>query len=468
MAVKTHVMVEPFHLTSVLELSITQELGEHGILHFRGLLDAEQSSADMASITEKTPVKVTLENGKVLFQGLAGAVHFENSNDGIVVGMDAYSYSCLLDEKKMSRSFQDENMQYEKMIQEIKAEYPDIEYNFSVKGDKPIQYFTLQYQETDWEFLCRMASRFHGPLAADIVKDKPAFFFGFPDGKTLSLEEEQIELCYGTFHIPGIYRIINENTKETVSNKMTECQSLEFELEDHVALGDTLKFQGKVYAVCQAVTWLKGEVLAHQAVCMEREGIFLPIVYNPEISGLSLKGKVMKAVEDKLEIHLIDIDKDPPDKPCQFPYMTMYTTEGNAGWYFMPEVDDIVLLYFPSAEEGEGVIYGSVRMGGKSDEKIQDPAVKYIRTADGQEIMLNRDEIRISTKEQDLYIRINEKEGIQISSNKAIRIESKKEIIVNAASEIGIAAEKELILKGKSCEVKLGPVMDIKGNLKVN
>lgn len=468
MPVNTYVKVEPFHLNSVLELSITQRLGEHGVLSFQGILDEAEGSSDMSSIKPKTPVKVTLENGTVLFQGVVGSVQFENSNDGIIAKLNAYSYSCLLDEKQMSRSFQDISKTYEEVIKEIKTKNPDMQYNFSIKTDKTIEYFTLQYKETDWDFLCRMASRFHEPVAADVVKDKPAFFFGLPGGKTLSAKEEEIELSYESLKMPGIYRLIDENTEGEVPDKLAEAQSFEFESEEQVALGDTLAFQGKEYAVCQAVTWLKGEALAHHVVCMERDGIFLPVIYNTEISGLSLKGRVLKAQEDRLEIHLFEIDEKEPPKPCQFSYMTMYATEGNAGWYFMPEAGDIVLLYFPSMEEGEAVVYGSVRIGEKSDEKIKDPAVKYIRTIDGQEIMLNQDEIRISTKEQDLYIRINEKEGIQISSNKAIRIESKKEILVNAASKIAITAKSELNLKGKSCEVKLGSTMDIKGNVKIN
>lgn len=475
MAVDTYLKIEPFHISSVLECSISQRLGEHGILTFRGVLDEEEGPSDMSSIKENTPIKAVTEKGTLLFQGLVAEIQFVTTNDGILAEMTALSHSCLLDQKRMSRSYQDVSKNYEDVIKIIKADNPNMQYNFSIHGDKPIQCFTLQYQETDWEFLRRMASRFHQPLAADPIQDKPAFFFGLPGGKALELDDTILELSYGVLGMPGIYRILNDNAENDLSNKLAQAQSFEFELEGQVTLGDKVTFQGKQYSVCQAVTWLKGQVLSHQVVGMEQEGVYLPTVYNPYISGLSLKGKVLKAEEDRLEIDLIGIDiedeKDTNSKQgahFQFSYLTMYATEGNAGWYFMPEKDDIVYLYFPSFEEGEAVIYGSVRMGGKSDDKIKDPSVKYIRTVDGQEIMLNKDEIRISTKEQDLFIRINEKEGIQISSNKAIRIESKKEILVNAASEIGITAKKELNFKGKSCEVKLGATMDIKGNVKVN
>lgn len=95
-----------------------------------------------------------------------------------------------------------------------------------------------------------MASCFHEPVAADVVKDKAAFFFGLPGGKTLSAKEEEIELSYESLKMPGIYRLIDENTEGEVPDKLAEAQA---------ALGDTLAFQGKEYAVCQAVTWLKGK-----------------------------------------------------------------------------------------------------------------------------------------------------------------------------------------------------------------
>ena len=64
-----------------------------------------------------------------------------------------------------------------------------------------------------------------------------------------------------------------------------------------------------------------------------------------------LKTDIIKVISNYMEI-----DEEEPSKQeaYPFPYTTMYTAEGNSGWYCMPEVDDTVLIYFPTKEEKDG------------------------------------------------------------------------------------------------------------------
>ena len=48
----------------------------------------------------------------------------------------------------------------------------------------------LQYHETDWEFLKRMASRKHAFLVPETAVTGMKFFFGMPVGKEFDLKEQ--------------------------------------------------------------------------------------------------------------------------------------------------------------------------------------------------------------------------------------------------------------------------------------
>lgn len=50
------------------------------------------------------------------------------------------------------------------------------------KNSKKLGQFTLQYQETDWKFLKRLASRFQTGLVPDPIAAKPSLTVGLPEG----------------------------------------------------------------------------------------------------------------------------------------------------------------------------------------------------------------------------------------------------------------------------------------------
>ena len=45
----------------------------------------------------------------------------------------------------------------------------------------------IQYDETDWQFHMRICSHFHESLIPNLRIDKPAFYFGMPEGNNLNI-----------------------------------------------------------------------------------------------------------------------------------------------------------------------------------------------------------------------------------------------------------------------------------------
>lgn len=468
MADETYLHINPFHVRALYNFQLHKLPGRHVICSLQALLTQEDGENDQKQVNAETEITVSLADGTKLFQGVLISAEFIDGSDGIVVQVSAASHTCLLDEKRVSRSYQDINMTYQDIISKHKESYPDLDCIYSLEKDAAIGQFTLQYRETDWTFINRMASRLHIPVIAEAVSDKITYYFGVPKGKKISIEENILKKNYQIEYAPEILRHWNENETESVSEKAVVEYSFQIELDDSVALGDRLSFDGKSLLVKRSETYSQGGVLTHQIICAEEDGFFTQKRYNPLIAGLNLKGRVSKAVEDKLEMHIYEVDDKAPEKPYPFVYMTMYAAEGNGGWYFMPEPEDTVFIHFPTEDEKDAVAEGSIRTAEEKEDQVQNPEIKYIRTADGQEIKLTKDDITISTKEKGLYIRISEKDGIEISSHKAISIKSEKEIQMSAKSKLEIQAKEELKLVGKSCEITMGATMEVKGNVKIN
>ena len=181
----------------------------------------------------------------------------------------------------------------------------------------------------------------------------------------------------------------------------------------------------------------------------------------------------MEAIQDTVKVQLeIDAEQTKKEEAYPFPYTTSYTAEGNSGWYCMPEVDDTVMIYFPTKEEKDAVGVNSLRVLEKGGDRMSDPAVKYFRTKNGKELKFSPEEILITccngTDEQTgekhvIYIRLNEKNGIQIISTEPILLKSDQNIDFQAGDQIFLVAKEEIVFKCKTSQITVNQMVDIAG-----
>jgi hypothetical protein len=177
------------------------------------------------------------------------------------------------------------------------------------------------------------------------------------------------------------------------------------------------------------------------------------MIFNTNVQGASVEGKVIEIKEDNLRLHL-EIDKEQKtEEAFWFPYSTPYTTEGQTGWYCMPELDDRVKLYFPTDKEEEGVVINSIRRRIVGGDYTVDPEIKFFRTKFGKELMFSENEIMITGKDDKVLIRLIGKEGedgnegIVIYSAKDILIKSDKELKIESGSNVFITANSSISMK---------------------
>ncbi|MET4560536.1 hypothetical protein ABIA69_001680 [Lysinibacillus parviboronicapiens] len=457
-----NLQVLPFELVSLQELTLTKKMNEHATLRFTGIVPEEirDKYVEMTEANAAIAVNQLDHQGNPipLFKGVILSIKVSAVRDIYYLEVEAASNSYQLDIKTKSRSYQHKDMTYASLFQLMSPAYPGLDIiDEATKGGK-LDKFTMQYLETDWQFLKRLASRFNTGLVPAATFDKPKFHFGVPAG---SAKGKLADYHYTTRKKLADYLLYTENGNEG----MEENDFLYYEVEtDKVFnIGDHVSFNEQTLYVAEASTSMKDGLLKHIYSLSTKKGMNKSEVFNQAISGLSIEGKVLEVAKDHIKVHLTIDDKQDKEKAHWFLYSTGYTAEGHSGWYCMPEINDYVHVYFPSHKEEEGLASSSIRknLDSSATNKLDDPSTKYYRTAFGKEIKMSPSEIVITAQDGDIFIRLNEESGIEIFSKKDIKLISAADISVNASKKILLSAEEEISLKCKESKI----IMD--GNVQI-
>lgn len=351
-------------------------------------------------------------------------------------------------------------MTYPELLDVIGSSYKGFEVMDAATDGAAIGKFILQYEETDWQFLKRLASRMHTGLMPAAVFDHPKFYFGVFESHS---KGKLVDYNYQIKKRLSAFRYSTENEAANV----VENDFIYYEVEtDRVLdLGNGIEFKGKLLYVCEAHTKLANGQLKHLYILSSKRGLRQKKLYNEQIIGASLQGEVIGVSKDTVKVHLSIDDSQSKSGAHSFPYASVYTAEGNSGWYCMPEIGDHVRIYFPGNKEEEGVASSSVRLNSEEGEtnKFSNPDIKYFRTPSGKEIKLSPDEIVITAKDGDTYIKLNDASGIEIMSSKSIKLVTKEDIVMDAGKKLNLVAKEEINLTCKESSIKLDGSTTITG-----
>lgn len=193
------------------------------------------------------------------------------------------------------------------------------------------------------------------------------------------------------------------------------------------------------------------------------DGMKQELILNEKICGMSLKSKVIGIEEDHVKVFFYEMDKVKPNvkETCAFPHATFYSSEGNTGWYCMPELFDFVDIYFPTNKEKDAIVTHSIRKRSKGGDFIKDPSTKIFMTKYRKAIIFEKNEILITGNDDEVVIRLLDDHGIELRSKKDIRVKADGNLILNAGKTVQITAKDAIGLK---CKTSL---LEMDGNLKI-
>ncbi|MCX7748285.1 MAG: phage late control D family protein [Clostridia bacterium] len=448
-------------IKSIYDLRIVKQVNEHVRAWITGVIPEDKKDSYIEKSKSSDEIEILQEDKSsvsTLFRGIITNMAIRSVRGIHYIEIEALSHTYTLDLKRKSRSFQNKEMKYTHLIEKVVKDYPEANFIDTATGGMNTGRFILQYNETDWEFMKRMASHFNAGLVADISSNKPKFWFGTPQGSKKGKLED--------FHFRVTKKLADFKISSSNHNEgITERDFIYYEMETDrlLSIGDSVNFGDKTLFVYQAVTSIKNSILRHDYALTSQKGLSQDRRLNKKAKGASLEGKVIDIKDDHVRVFL-NIDKEQKkEEAFWFPYSTFYTTEGNTGWYCMPELNDSVKLYFPTDKEEEGIVASSIRRNKSSTDKILDPDIKYMRTRFGKEMMYTDSQVQITGKDDRIYVKFHEEEGVEIYSDKNVLIEAKHNMLIDA-KKVSITVGTEIDVICKSSFIKMDGTTHIRGS----
>ncbi len=447
----------------VISLSGTQSINSHGFLKVAGYISSRQEDEILSWSLEdccKLEIVVIDENGTEYkwFEGVLLGSEVEVENDKRMLTLSLATGSYLMDINPHTRSFQSSGISYKTIFDTIHEEYGEGAAIFNVEEDRTIEHMILQYEETDWQFAKRMASRFHAVLTPDTRFGFPVYFVGVSSRNPI---DEIRTKTYTLEKRVGDFMHLRGEGVESVFE--ADLHAWHYKSREIYHLGDVVCFNGKNVCVSEVKSEMVGGELCHYYVFVSQRAMQVPKSYNQNLVGLSLKGQVGEVKRDCVTVTLDEDENRGKSGTRFYPFATMYSSEDGTGWYFMPEASDAVRLFFPTEDEKDAFVVNAVHVQGKAAEKRSNPSFKSLMNRQGKEILFTPSCIRI-TNNAGMLIELDDSEGIKIVSDKAIRIASETLVDIKSSMDVvRLSAPNEIIFKQGNTEMGLKEKMTFKG-----
>lgn len=444
-------VITPFRLLDILECTICKEVNQHFTAKFVGHIP----QTDNDEIVQRCPkeqavcIKTVDETGeeKVFFKGIVRRISSKNVGGLRTLTVEAISRSWLMDVQEHTRTFQYEEQTYQAVANFIK-EKNQAAFVYTRGMEEKTGEIIVQYEETDWKFLKRIASQINTVIVADTENDNIAMCFGIPE-KTVSYRAKS-----PTYEIQ---ERLDEYTDKMVHQvaQYTEQDALNYILDEREIweLCAPVSFLGNLLYIHKIVSTYDGKELLHTYDLRSKNGFKTKRQNNHRMAGRSIKGTVIDVTNHFVKVHC-DVDENQLLPYAKwFEYSTVYSHPNGTGWYCMPETGDAVRIYFPDEWERTGYAISAVHIDNPSQRRI-DPNIKTLCTIYGKEIEFTPETIRI-TNNKGMTVLLDDHQGITLDSNKDINFFSAENIHISSAKSVGIHGQKSVDLKQRNNSIHI-------------
>lgn len=458
------IFTTPYEFENIIDLKITREINEHSKLYITGIIPEEKIDEYIENNNGNQGVSIFIkeeDDTKLLFQGIITNMTVNASMNVRSITIEALSASFLMDIKKINRSFQNKSMSYNKIFKKITAEYENSDTIDFVSNNKETGGLLLQYKETDWEFIKRLASHFYAPIIPAPTVTGLKYYIGMPNSEkayVLKKESYSIKKDLKDYQLKSQNNIEGIEEQNLISYEITSSKILD--------LGAAVSLKDKTLYIYKIVRQIENGILVNKYSLRDKKGFKCPKLYNHALIGVSIFGKVLDVSKDVIKIHLEIDSKQSAGEAMWFPYSTVYSSSDGSGWYCMPEIGDKIRLYLPDENEKNAFTASSVNLNSSDPQKRSDPSVKSISTKYGKQVIFKKGAIDIIGGGQ-LLMRLTDDGGIEISSHKKISISAMEDIEINGGSKITIQGDEGIQLKQASANLDIADSVVI-GGAKVN
>ncbi|MBL1230527.1 hypothetical protein IW492_14950 [Enterococcus sp. BWB1-3] len=434
-------LVCSFSYLHIEQLSFVHSLNNHGIMHLCVSIEEKVAKRLLSqSLSNETIQLVTSENKKILFSGMIEKMIISCIKQVWQVEIVIVTSTKNMDIKKRRKSFQDISKSYVQLISEISGDYPASQFIDVNTLSKNLETMILQYDETDWQLIKRLAAINNTFLVADIIDTRPKFWVGLKEG--CRIEFSKTKYTFGR-NYQQIRQVQENPLGRPTTNKVNQ---LIIETVANYDLGDyLLKDQEKYFIIKKKCTLVNGQ-LEFEYKVMIKQGFNYWVPQQKENIGITLEGTVIAVSGTNVKVHL-DIDKKQGiQNATWFPYLT----EGSNITYYMPEIGSRVKVYFPQENEKKATATLGIRSNISSyRDEMNDPTTKILSNPQGKRISLSSNDLSIISSDR-LSITLTDGSNIAINSNSSINIHSAADVSFSSRKSISVTSDSSITLQGKS------------------
>ena len=419
-----------------LTIEINSKLGEHTTAKLRYLAPLSHERLYNAVIEKEEDTEVIIsgknniheymtntkgeqehvDNSKIFLNGVIKDLEIlKTKANALVIEMICISKSVLLDRIPKYRSFQDPTISYKDILEEVNKNYrtnnESEKSNFVELGDglKEVPRMTIQYNETDWEYLKRIGSYTGEPVI--VFNDK--VLLGFLKDRAMQTPN----ISY------SLYGRKKNDKRRSFKIRGSEIYTVSTPIKLKINGNNNEEATENEYYVLESRIYNEGNMLKSEYVLGKQSDYFVDPIPNEKIKGAVIEGRVkhiartdesksehgrtegsssnledksmgakpvnlyvgeMEEKQDKSEeikakdiaVMTLDLseglqklggkaqsEEDKYAGKSYFPYVTPYS-QTNTGFTPAPEENDRVALYFPSENESHGIVIGAVNNDG--------------------------------------------------------------------------------------------------------
>ncbi|MFC2738387.1 MAG: hypothetical protein ACFN25_09985 [Leptotrichia wadei] len=473
----------------IREFVLNENINEHQKLEVQLEMDDEQRKS-LEKIIEKENVEIEIElsgmNQNVKKKIFCGMVDYFEILDygsyGCRILIRAFSKSIIFDRKneKKYRVFQDVNLMFSDIINEINKDYTEkkLEIKYSDIAKKQIGTLVVQFDETDWEFLVRLASQLKTGL---FVVEQGIILFGMVEMGEIKKENRYFSDYSLVRDYKNLYYKVQSNKVINLGNTISISENIG-KNKNNSENSDENK---RSFSVLKTKIFLKNFVLKSEFLASNMGTYHVFKKYNKKIRGCRIEANVERVFEDggiaKMEVKFSEglkrivqerNDSESNDRAYddyglkRFPlsYQTFYS-QTNTGFFCTPEVNDTVEVYFPNEDERFAKV--SWAINNKGNGRFSDYTKRNFQVNQSDfNFNLNLNAFEVKTAEKysiespnivenaDNFVN-KANQNMVIASNNYLGIESIGDADFYASRINIIGKEKEITMESLSSDVRI-------------
>lgn len=432
---------------TILDMEIAAGVNRHAALKLACIVACDKAQRYVSLAETQEPLVLT-EDSTVLFHGVVEKAACKIQKNYALLELNAMSGSIRLDKEQRTMSYQDTTMTCGEIIgtKTRCMYYPQ---------DKPMGTIALQYMETDWAFIQRMAAKNSQCIYPDMTRNPDLVLCGIDTARP---EKEM--------------HVLRERIEKDMEKERT---TYVLDSDTFLTVGDAIRHDGqKLYVY--ALTCSMDKAGFHAVYrAMRAEDIICEPVELYDMAGAALEGKIIAVQGEKVKVHLNVDAQQPLDIAYWFPFSTMQSASDGSGWYYMPEEGDCVKVCIPGWEEtGAFAVSAVSTYTGEEDtqDRMSDTNTKYMRNPSGKELKLTPDSIRADVGAGASALGMDTAGKVTLSAKTELRFIAEETIQLVAEQNIEMQASKTIDIKADTTGELLlneeGEIRQLGGQVNIN